>query len=157
MGAIPSNLWVLVEQLEDSRRFHETAARQSGGPCAAGHRAKSWTYAAMLAEIRAWGARAREHDGLARHASAGDGPDSFECRDSYAALLERIYRLHEAAPAFRPSIRICAADSAREGRAREGEARDGHGAQGSRAPGTAEAPAGARLAATPEQFAATAA
>lgn len=107
MDAIPSNLCTLVEQLEDARQFHDGAARQSDGLYRERHSARSLAYATMLSEIRDWESRKRQP------ASAGDSAFGFDPAplphdDSYAALLERVYRIHSSVGPVGPTIRVCA-------------------------------------------------
>ena len=51
---IPSNLCILIEQLEDARQFHELAAEVSDGALRETHRERSQGDEAMLSEIRCW-------------------------------------------------------------------------------------------------------
>lgn len=118
MNMIPPNLCILIEQLEDARQFHDSAAAQSVRNLHTCHRSKAKAYAAMLAEIRAWESRNRvsAHDDGALH----DDPRRFEPADTYAAMLERVFRMFEAATSSVRDSRICPADDAAEGKAKGG-------------------------------------
>lgn len=96
MDAIPSNLCTLVEQLEDARQFHDGAARQSDGPYRERHSARSLAYAMMLSEIRDWESRTRRSDHRLGSGVASLDPIPPSHDDSYAALLERVYRIHSS-------------------------------------------------------------
>lgn len=106
MDAIPSNLCTLVEQLEDARQFHDGAARQSDGLHRERHSARSLAYAMMLSEIRDWESRKRR-SGL-RQASGTADLDSIPLSrdDSYAALLDRVYRIHSSVGTVGKTIRV---------------------------------------------------
>jgi hypothetical protein len=116
MDAIPSNLCNLVEQLEDARQFHHDATRQAAGERCEQHREKSQAYAVMIAEIRGWEFRHRR-DGDARHpGETGDRPDhDSRDNDGYAALLERVCRLHSAVAFVAQSVRLRATGGAMAG------------------------------------------
>jgi hypothetical protein len=96
MDAIPSNLCILVEQLEDAREFHDGAARQSEGPYRERHCARSLAYAMMLSEIRAWESRKRQPGNRQAFGIAALDRPSLPPDDSYAALLERVYSIHSS-------------------------------------------------------------
>ena len=106
MDAIPSNLCTLVEQLEDARQFHDGAARQSDGLYRERHSARSLAYAMMLSEIRDWELRKRQSG--ARQASDTAELDSLLLSrgDSYAALLERVYRIHSSVGTVGKTIHV---------------------------------------------------
>jgi hypothetical protein len=115
MDAIPSNLCTLVEQLEDARQFHDGAARQSDGLYRERHSARSLAYAMMLSEIRDWESRKRQSGAR----QVPDIPD-LDCfllshDDSYAALLERVYRIHSSVGTVGKTIHVHAT-SAPDGR-----------------------------------------
>lgn len=100
MEVIPSNLCTLVEQLEDARQFHAGAARQSDGFRRECHRERSRAYATMLSEIRAWESRKRRFSATHGSGASCDDPGVMYPDDTYAALLDRVYRIHSsAAPA----------------------------------------------------------
>lgn len=103
MSNVPSNLCTLVEQLEDSRRFHDDEAQNSIGARRAYHHEKSQSYAAMLTEIRQWEALAARCDDVPDFIEASNSPGHTHAGDSYAALLNRIVRMHRALTAAKPS------------------------------------------------------
>jgi len=115
MDAIPSNLCTLVEQLEDARQFHDGAARQSDGLYRERHSARSHAYSMMLSEIREWESRKLRSD--TRQASRITDLDSILLShdDSYAALLERVYRIHSSVGTVGKTIHVHAT-SALDGR-----------------------------------------
>lgn len=129
MDTIPANLCMLIEQLEDSRQFHQLAAEASTGTMGDSHREKSLAYAAMLSEIRVWKSRANGCDEPQQPAAPLDPSDHPHGSDSYVALLERVYRIHRAVAAHgavapvATSIRIRAADDATDGEAMDGRRR----------------------------------
>jgi hypothetical protein len=106
MDAIPSNLCTLVEQLEDAREFHDGAARQSDGLSRERHSARSLAYAMMLSEIRDWESRKREAGLRQGPGTPGLDPDLPYHDDSYAALLERVYRIHSSLVPVGRAIRV---------------------------------------------------
>lgn len=115
MDAIPSNLCTLVEQLEDARQFHDGAARQSDGLYRERHSARSLAYAMMLSEIRDWESRKRQ-PGTRQASDIADLDSVLLSRDdSYAALLERVYRIHSSAGTAGKTIHV-RATSALDGR-----------------------------------------
>lgn len=115
MDVIPSNLCTLVEQLEDARQFHDGAARQSDGPYRERHSARSLAYAMMLSEIRDWESRKRQ-SGIRQASDIADPDPIFLSHDdSYAALLERVYRIHSSVGAVGKTIHV-RATSALDGR-----------------------------------------
>lgn len=120
MDTIPSNLGTLTEELEDASQFHASAALHSAGGSRERHRELAQVYARMLAEVRRW-----ESDRRGTDAPELDDPRASRRSESYAAMLDRVYRIHAAAVPTRRSIRIRAADAGAEG-----NARDGRGAQG---------------------------
>ncbi len=134
MNMIPAHLCILIEQFENSRQFHVSAAVQSARDrrardrCAS-HRHKAEAYAAMLDEIRAWESRNRM-SGHNDDALQGD-LQHLDISDTYAAMLERAFRKYEAVafPACDPGIRT--ADDATEGRAKGGPGLQGRGLVGS--------------------------
>lgn len=102
MDATPANLGTLIEQLEDAQRFHMDAAQQSVGDVRERHLARSWTYSAMLAEIADW--QSRGDPAIVPADKRQERIAPAQRPDGYAALLERIYRIHgAAAPATRPT------------------------------------------------------
>lgn len=109
MDAIPSNLCTLVEQLEDARQFHDGAARLSDGPYRERHSARSLAYAMMLSEIRDWESRKRQSSHRQDSGIAGIDPDPPSHDDSYAALLERVYRIHSSVAPVARTISVGAA------------------------------------------------
>jgi hypothetical protein len=124
MEVIPSNLCTLVEQLEDARQFHEGAARLSAGFQRECHSERSRAYATMLSEIRDWESRKRRHSHGQDFHAASDAPGGLLADDSYAALLERVYRIHSSAAPHRQAIGIGAGamgNMAAHGRPGEGE------------------------------------
>lgn len=125
MDTIPANLCTLIEQLEDARQFHGCAARQSAGEPRERHRARSQAYAAMVSEIRKWERRSNESCEPRRPVAMVDGLDPAHHDESYAALLERVYRMHRAVAPVAQAIRIRAADDAMDGEARDGRRRAG--------------------------------
>jgi hypothetical protein len=116
MDAIPSNLCTLVEQLEDAREFHDGAARQSDGLSRERHSARSVAYAMMLSEIRDWESRKREPGIRQGPGIPGRDPDLPSHDDSYAALLERVYRIHSSLAPVGRAIRVRTATIAMDGR-----------------------------------------
>ncbi|MGH8233410.1 MAG: hypothetical protein ACREPU_04350 [Rhodanobacteraceae bacterium] len=131
MDTIPANLRTLVEQLDDSRQFHDAAAQQSSGALGERHRDKARAYAAMLSEIGEWESR-NSDGGEPKHSAASSvDPDCTNPGDGYAALLDRVYRIHRAiathsavAP-IAEIIRIRATGNAMDGEARDGRRRAG--------------------------------
>lgn len=124
MDAIPSNLCTLVEQLEDARQFHDGAARHAYGPYRERHSARALIYAAMLSEIRDWESRKRQAAATEDFASAGDDRCHAWLDDSYASLLERVYRIHSAvAPAWQAIRARAAGDATEDGSAMDGRRR----------------------------------
>lgn len=109
MDAIPSNLCILVEQLEDAREFHDGAARQSDGLFRERHSARSLAYAMMLSEIRAWESCKREPGIRQGRGIPRLDPDPPSRDDSYAALLERVYRIHSSLAPVGQAIRVATA------------------------------------------------
>jgi hypothetical protein len=125
MEVIPSNLCTLVEQLEDARQFHEGAARRSGGFKRECHSERSRAYASMLSEISNWESRKRRC-GTPQDVDADDLSGEVLADDSYAALLERVYRIHSSVSPHRQAVGIGASsvavgNAAPHGRRREGE------------------------------------
>lgn len=118
----------LVEQLEDARQFHKVSAQHSTGDQREHHAARSLAYVGMLLEIRRWELR---HIPSAKpwygdtldEADGGNG-------DGYAALMERIYRIHSAGPPLRNVITTQATTSA-TGDPGDGVAMDGRQRAGS--------------------------
>lgn len=106
MDAIPSNLCTLVEQLEDAREFHDGAARQSNGLFRERHSARSLAYAMMLSEIRDWESRKRRPGDRQGYGIPGLDPVPPSHDDSYAALLERVYRIHSSVGPVGETIRV---------------------------------------------------
>ncbi|HET9819799.1 MAG TPA: hypothetical protein VFP92_11610 [Rhodanobacteraceae bacterium] len=125
MDTIPANLCTLIEQLEDARRFHGCAARQSAGEARERHRARSLAYAAMVSEIRKWAFRNNESDAPQSPAASANAPGRSDHEESYAALLERVYRMHRAVAPVARAIRMRAAGDAMDGEARDGRRRAG--------------------------------
>lgn len=119
MDTIPSNLGTLTEELEDARQFHAGAALHSAGGGRERHREMAQVYARMLTEVRRWES---DRCGI-------DAPERTDARaphrESYAAMLDRVYRIYAAAVPARQSIRVRAADAGTNG-----DARDGCGVQG---------------------------
>ena len=90
MGATNS-LCDLVEVLEDTRTFHDNAARSSIGDLHMRHEGKALCYTAMLKEVRGW------EDRRKRDRSASTGADTNEsAHDSLPALINRITRMQRA-------------------------------------------------------------
>jgi hypothetical protein len=123
---IPSNLCTLVEQLEDARQFHEGAALRSAGFQRECHSERSRAYATMLSEIRDWESRKRRPSNGPDFHAAVDAPGDILTDDSYAALLERVYRIHSSVASHRRAIGLTAGavamgNMAAHGRPREGE------------------------------------
>ena len=114
MDAIPSNLCTLVEQLEDARQFHDGAA-QSDGPYRERHSARSHAYSMMLSEIRDWESRKRRSRTRQVPGVADLDPILLSHDDSYAALLERVYRIHSSVGAVGKTVHVHAT-SALDGR-----------------------------------------
>ena len=110
MEVIPSNLCTLVEQLVDARQFDEGAARQSAGFQRECHGERSRAYAWMLSEIRDWEFRTRRPREAQGFRATGDAPDTVLTDDSYAALLERVYRIHSSVAPSRQAIGMRASE-----------------------------------------------
>jgi hypothetical protein len=125
MDTIPANLCTLIEQLEDARQFHGHAARQSAGERREHHRAKSQAYAAMVSEIRKWERRISASGEQQYPAAPESGPARSDHEESYAALLERVYRMHRAVAPVAHAIRMRATGDAMDGEARDGRRRAG--------------------------------
>lgn len=125
MGMIPSNLCILIEQLEDARQFHELAAEVSDGGQHQLHHEQAQGYAAMLSEIRRWESRASECDESTGSSVTWKGLGHADPVESYAALLDRVYRIHLAVAPDKTSIRIRAAVDTTDGQARDGLRRAG--------------------------------
>jgi hypothetical protein len=126
MEEIPSNLCTLVEQLEDARQFHEGAARRSAGFQRECHSERSRAYATMLSEIRDWESRKRRPSDRQGSHAAVDAPGDILTDDSYAALLERVYRIHSSVALHWHAIgigggRVAMGSMAAHARPREGE------------------------------------
>lgn len=122
MDAIPSNLCILVEQLEDARQFHMCAAQASNGDRHQRHCELSDGYAAMLAEIRLWKQGASQPAREA-HSDSGrdDGPIKLVQASDYVTLMHHISRMHRALVAsVKPAVRIRANGDAMDGVAMEG-------------------------------------
>ncbi|MGH8216262.1 MAG: hypothetical protein ACREPZ_11295 [Rhodanobacteraceae bacterium] len=120
MDAIPSNLCTLVEQLEDARQFHDGAARRSASFQRDCHSERSRAYATMLSEIRDWESRRRQS--VLKPRDFLDTGDSGRALldDSYAALLERVYRIHSSVAPTRRTIGASAAGAVIGGSAVDG-------------------------------------
>lgn len=134
MGTIPANLGTLIEQLEDTRQFHHRAGTESSGNQSQRHRVKSQAYAAMLAEIAQWESRNAACDAQGHSVAPSNDPvHASPLEDGYAALLDRIFRIHRAATAHTAvelvtrRNRIRAPDNAMEGEAMDGRRRAGTG------------------------------
>lgn len=120
MSAIPSNLCILTEQLEDDCQFHDVAAQQETGERRERHRDRSLAYAAMLSQITKWELRNDPPDESLDSDAVAGGLGHDTCHtDGYAALLERICCIHRAAIPARQTIRIRAANDATDGTARD--------------------------------------
>lgn len=122
MEALYANVFALIEQLEDARRFHDVEARFSNGVRRQRHRARSDAYAAMLVEIAYWESRHRGRD--ARHPRFTFDPTA-SAEDGYAALLERVYHIHAQAVPHKPFLYARATGDAMEGGATDGTRRAG--------------------------------
>lgn len=91
-----TNLRNLVDLLDDTRAFHDEAARSSVSNMRAQHEQKARCYTAMLTEIRRWGNDTQQH-GRSRAPGAVTGePDNNGVSDSYSELMGRIYGMHRA-------------------------------------------------------------
>lgn len=120
MEVIPSNLCTLVEQLEDARRFHAGAARQSDGFRRERHRERSRAYATMLSEIKAWESRKRRFSGIQSFGASCDDPGVAYPDDTYAALLDRVYRIHSSGAPARQTTHTRTTGATTDGLARDG-------------------------------------
>lgn len=103
MDTIPSNLGTLTEELEDARQFHAAAALHSAGDGRERHREMAKVYARMLTEVRQW-----ESDRCGIDAPEQTDSRAPRRRESYAAMLDRVYRIYAAAVPARQSIRVYA-------------------------------------------------
>lgn len=127
MGMIPSNLCILIEQLEDARQFHELAAEVSDGTQHKLHHDQAQGYAAMLLEIRRWKSHARQRDESPDSDADLDEVDQTGSSDDYFALLDRVYHMHRAVAPIARAIQIRATGAAMDGEATEGRRRAGTG------------------------------
>lgn len=123
MDTAPANLGTLIEQLEDAQRFHMDAAQQSVGDVRERHLARSWVYSAMLTEIADW--QSRGDPSRVQAGTRQRGAVAAPRPDGYAALLERIYRIHGAATLAERPASMHAADGTARGGATDGSRRAG--------------------------------
>lgn len=129
MTMVPSNRCSLVEQLEDARQFHELAAEVSDWLLREHQHERSQGYAAMLAEIRHWESCACQRDEVSGFDATNHGSGHADPDDGYAALMNRISRMHRALASVKPPIRIRAADGTTDGQVRDGLRRAGERAR----------------------------
>lgn len=95
MDASTSNLNNLVELPDDTRVFHDEAARSSVGYIHTRHQEKALHYAGMVAEIRHW-KDARQPGPSRPSGAAANESDDADAGNNFSALMSRIYSMDRA-------------------------------------------------------------